>query len=102
MTDLDQLLSAPLAPVADAGFSARVMGRIRREEQKRLAVWSIFVAITATIACILLPMTILTDTVNHLVVSLATSLQVGIAVLVAALTWAYDKKLYRLLLEALN
>lgn len=49
MNDLDQLLSRPVADVADDGFSHRVMTRILAEQRRRDAV-----AWVATAACALL------------------------------------------------
>jgi hypothetical protein len=101
MNELDALLSQPLAPVADNGFSARVMGHVRRHEQRRIALWCLFVTAMAVLACALVPMNTLAAAMNQIVLTLGTSVQVGLAVVAALLTWAYDKKLYRYIADAL-
>jgi len=92
---IDELLSQPLAPVADNGFSAKIVTRIRRYEQRQLVALSIVVIAVATVACLLLPISLLSQTLNGIVITLATSLEVGIAVLAVLATWLYDRNFFR-------
>lgn len=100
MNELDALLSQPLPAVPDNGFSARVMARLQRNEQKNLALRCGGVLLAASVLCLLVPLAEFADAMNRLVLVLATSGQVALALLVAALTWIYDKKLYRWVVEA--
>ncbi len=91
---IDELLAQPLAPVADNGFSAKVMARLRRREQRQLVLLTAVAALAAAAACLLLPISALTQMLNGIVVTLATSLEVGVAVLAVLLTWLYDRKFF--------
>jgi hypothetical protein len=93
--NIDELLSQPLAPVADNGFSAKVVARIRSQEQRQLVLISLVAVAVATVACLLLPVSALTELLNHIVITLATSLEVGVAVLAVLATWLYDRKFFR-------
>jgi hypothetical protein len=91
---IDELLSQPLAPVADNGFSAKVVTRIRRQEQRQLLSMGLVAILAATVACLLLPVSALTQVLNGIVVTLATSLEVGVAALAILATWLYDRKFF--------
>ena len=92
---LDELLSQPLAPVADNGFSAKIVARIRRQEQRQLVLLCLVAIAAATMACLLLPVSALTELLNGIVVTLATSLEVGVAAFVLLITWLYDRSFFR-------
>ncbi|MDR3528273.1 MAG: hypothetical protein P4L57_13440 [Rhizomicrobium sp.] len=92
--NIDDLLSEPLAPVADNGFSAQVMTQIRRQEQRQLILLGITAAFVATVACLLLPVTALTELLNGIVITLATSLEVGVAAVVILATWLFDRQFF--------
>ena len=92
--NIDELLFQPLAPVADTGFSARVVATIRRREQRQLVSLCLVAIAAATVACLLLPLSELSQVLNGIVVTLATSLEVGIAVLALLGTWLYDRNFF--------
>jgi len=92
--NIDELLFQPLAPVADNGFSARVVATIRRREQRQLVSLCLVAIAAATVACLLLPLSELSQVLNGIVVTLATSLEVGIAVLALLGTWLYDRNFF--------
>ena len=53
MTELDELLARPIAPIADDGFSARVMRRVRiaqiRAHWTTIAAWLIAIALVVAL-----------------------------------------------------
>lgn len=100
MTDhLDALLSQPLAPVADNGFSAKVMLRVHREQQRRLTMLGLAIAAVVLLLAFLIPATAITQlaavpaSLNALLVKLTSSVQFGVAVAVLILVYLYDRKL---------
>lgn len=107
MTDnLDDLLSQPLPPVADNGFSRQVMARIRKEEQRRFVVVGIIAAILATVVCLLVPwsqvlphvdMAPMLHSLNHFETSLAAvGTPLSFAAGVLLLIYLYDRKLLQI------
>jgi len=95
---IDNLLSQPLAPVADNGFSAKVMMQIQHEEQRRLLLNSALVILVAGILCLVLPMrdllVQLNAALNVLVVSLGSSPQLAIAALLLGGVFFYERKIF--------
>lgn len=90
--NLDALLSAPLADVADDGFSASIAHRIERQE-----VWSErFVwGIPAVAACALapfLPVREFTDTLLHLGPAIAGSAALSVAAAALVLTISFEQR----------
>ena len=93
--NIDELLFQPLAPVADNGFSAKIVARIRRYEQRQLVALGLLAVLAATLVCLTVPVSALTEVLNSIVITLATSLEVGIAVLAVLATWLYDRNFFR-------
>src|ERR1700741_285660 len=91
--DLDALLSAPLAEIADAGFSTRVASRIavRQGLWERLAVFAPIAAIAAVVP--FLPGVQLADAASHLTPLIANSASLSIAAAALILTISFDQRL---------
>lgn len=90
---LDRLLSAPLAPLVDNGFSASVMAKMAAADTHQP--WS-ETAILAVAACVLvgaLSMTGFSDWIARVGVTLATSSPLAIAGFALAITWSYMRVL---------
>jgi hypothetical protein len=90
--NLDAMLSAPLANVADGGFSARVVQTIERKElwSERL-VWGV----PAFIACALapfLPVQEFGDTVMRLGPAVAGSAALSVAAAALVLTISFEQR----------
>ncbi|GAA0537685.1 hypothetical protein FHS83_003482 [Rhizomicrobium palustre] len=99
MTHLDALLSQPLAPVADNGFSVKVMLRVQREQQRRMVLLGFAITAMVLLLALLIPASALTQlaavpaNLNALLVKLSGSVQFGIAIIVLVLVYLYDRKL---------
>lgn len=95
---IDDLLSQPLTPMADNGFSAKVMARIYRLEQRRLLANSLLVVLIATVACLLMPMTDfllqLNAALDKLVVAIGSSPQIAFAALILGAIFFYERKIF--------
>ena len=88
---LDALLSQPLAPVADNGFSARVIARVKAQE-RRHAAWIVISAVTAaTLACLLLPLHVVTGDLAVALLQIGTSPMVALAGALLVLTFFIDR-----------
>jgi hypothetical protein len=85
---LDTLLSQPLAPVRDDGFSARIVVELRRaEERRRLLLWgAAALALLPPLALALAPMTF--QFVMPAMTRAASSPLFACAVGAAVLLWA--------------
>ena len=88
---LDELLTQPLAPVADNGFSARVVARVKAEERRRAAVIMVMAAAAAALACFLLPLHALTGDFAVALIQLGTSPMVALAAALLVLTYLIDR-----------
>jgi uncharacterized RDD family membrane protein YckC len=93
MTDLDNLLSAPLAPVDDAGFSTRVMHQVAQEQtvahkRREIVEWSVLVA-AACLFLLAVPLPVLNGVIEYITLNLSSSLPIGVAVGVIVLTTTY-------------
>lgn len=93
---IDELLSHPLPTVADNGFSARVMRRVRWDEQRRTVLVGAGAAAAATVACLFIPLQTVSVEINSIVLNLGTSTAVGIAAAALLLTVLYDRKFFRI------
>jgi len=69
---LDDLLNAPLAAVADSGFSARIMARARMERLKERVPFLATTLICAAAMLLFVPLAQITAAIAH-VVSLAVA-----------------------------
>jgi len=94
--NIDALLSQPLAPVADNGFSARVIARVRRQELRRAVLWGLAVTVFAVLACALLPVPALAMALNLMALRLAASAQVWLAIAALVLVFLYERRFFRL------
>ncbi|HLY06568.1 MAG TPA: hypothetical protein VKR31_12555 [Rhizomicrobium sp.] len=90
---LDQLLSAPLAPVADGGFSARVMANVSTVETREPWLETAVLAVTACVLVAVLSTAGFSEWIAGVSVTLATSLPLAIAGLALAITWSYTRAL---------
>ena len=90
---LDKLLCAPLAPVTDGGFSARIVARMRMERLKEKAL--LFSALMACAAALLFygPLPQITAATLHVVTVLAVLPAIPLAVAAVALTFALERAL---------
>lgn len=91
MDELDALLSQPLAPVADHGFSARVIARVQAEERRSSAIAIVLSLVAATLACLLVPLKDITGDLAAALLQLAMSPMVGMAIIVCVMTFLIDR-----------
>jgi hypothetical protein len=89
--NLDELLSQPLPPVADNGFSARVVARVKAAERRRAAAIMIASAAAVTILCLLVPLREITGDFAAALIQLGTSPLVGLAAALLVLTFLLDR-----------
>jgi hypothetical protein len=84
--DLDRLLSAPLPPVADAGFSATVMARILAARSRRVLLEVLGIVALSGILLGVLPLSTLTGPIEKFTLDLANSWQIAVAALAIAIS----------------
>jgi hypothetical protein len=91
-TNLDAMLSAPLADVADSGFSAHVVHRMERKElwSERL-IWGV-PALAACALAPLLPVQEFGDAILRLGPAVAGSAAFSIAAAVLVLTISFEQR----------
>jgi hypothetical protein len=89
--NLDELLMQPLAPVADNGFSARVITRVKAAERRHAAVVMLAAAALATVACLLVPLHDVTGDFAAAIIQIGTSPMVGLAAALLVLTFMIDR-----------
>ena len=100
MTDLDTLLSAPLEPVDDAGFSSRVVSRVTKQqivvrERREMIEWSLL--LVATLLFLLaVPLPALNSVIEYITLNVSSSLPVGVAVGVIILTTTWLRSTERI------
>lgn len=88
--ELDALLSEPLEPVKDAGFSAQVMRqalkeRTARRQRDEIIEWSALL-IAACLFLLAVPLPVLNGAIEYITLNLSGSLPIGVAVGVIILT----------------
>ena len=88
---LDELLTQPLAPVADNGFSARVVARVKAAERRHAAVVMFAAAAVAALACLLIPLNELTGDFAVALIQLGSSPMVALAAALLVLTFLIDR-----------
>jgi len=93
---IDDLLNQPLASVADAGFSARVMGRVKAQRRRQLALTYAGFAVCFLLAILLLPLPSIGAEFGTLVPKIAGSWAVNIAAALLVLTYFLDRQFSRL------
>ena len=94
--ELDILLSSPLAPVADEGFSTQVMKRVRAEQFQRMALTIAVIALCSLPIFLLIPVPRLGAELGSLVPEIAGSLAVNFAAAALILTYLFDRQFSRL------
>jgi hypothetical protein len=93
---IDELLSQPLASVPDDGFSARIMGRVRAAERRRMVLIGAGSAAAATLVCLFVPLQAMTVQLNQIVVALGTSTALGVGGAALLLTILFDRRFFRI------
>jgi hypothetical protein len=89
---LDAMLSAPLADVADSGFSARIASRIEtREVWSERLTWGL-PALAVCAAAPFLPMQQISSTFAHLGPALAGSTALSLAAAAIVLTLSFEQR----------
>jgi len=97
MTDeLDILLSQPLPSVADGGFAARVMYRVRTQQLWRRTLSILGVSACVLLAIVLLPLHSIGTEFGTLVPKIAGSWAVNFAAAALVLTFLLDRQFSRL------
>jgi hypothetical protein len=88
MTDdnMDELLSAPLPPLDDRGFSVRVLSAISAARDRRALLELCGLLAVACIFLAFLPLTALADTIDTVMGDLGNSLPVAMAALAIVLS----------------
>ena len=96
MTDLelDALLSQPLPPVADNGFSARLDTRIERAERRHDLIVVAMVTLAALSLCLLVPVQHVLGDLAAVLLQLAMTPMIGMAVALLVLTFLIDRILW--------
>lgn len=85
---LDQLLRAPLGPIADNGFSARVVAEIARAQERKSQRETLVLAIAAGILLLFLSAAGFSQWIARLGDSAANSLPLAMGAFAIAVTWA--------------
>ena len=87
---LDDLLSQPLASMADDGFSARVMGDVRAMTRRRILANVAIVAVCAVLAVLILPWRMVGFDLGFIVPQIFDSAAVSLAVAAVILTLSLE------------
>jgi drug/metabolite transporter (DMT)-like permease len=85
-SQLDTLLNAPLAALADGGFSARVIARARKERLKEQAAFLASVFICAAAMLVFVPLPQITAAMAHVLTAALPAISLAIAALVLTFT----------------
>jgi len=93
---IDDQLNRPLASVADDGFSAHVMARVRAEERRKLFAAAAAAVVFALLALLFLPLQGIGADVNAALVQIARSAAVSVAVAAVILTLLFEREFFRL------
>ena len=91
LDQLDALLKQPLAPVADNGFTARVIAKVQAEERRHAWIVAFGALTAATLICLLVPVKAITGDFAAALVQLALSPMVGMALIVCIATFLIDR-----------
>jgi hypothetical protein len=91
MNELDALLSQPLAPVADNGFSARLVARIERAERRHDLIVMAVVAAAALALCLLVPVQHVLGDFAAVILQMAMTPMIGVGVAMLAVTFLIDR-----------
>jgi hypothetical protein len=90
---LDRLLRAPLDPIADNGFSARVMAKMARADARHSWLESAVLAIAAGLLLAILSTAGFAEWVARISDSLANSVPLAVAAFALALTLLFARAL---------
>lgn len=90
-TDLDALLSKPLAPVADGGFSASVAYRALKLQERDKLLDQLVLIVTAAVIMLALPLGSLAAAIETVTVNLGNLLPVTIAFAALVLTASFAR-----------
>ena len=91
---LDALLSQPLAPVADNGFSARVIARVKFEERRHDVVALAAAGAVALVLCLLVPVHNILGDLLAVLLQLSMTPMIGVAAALLMLTFLIDRVLW--------
>jgi uncharacterized membrane protein (DUF485 family) len=91
--DLDTLLATPLADMADAGFSARVMARVRQVQKQRDWLVMLGPALALLALVPFLPLDEFTHAILGVTPVIANSAAISLALGVLILTFTLDLRL---------
>ncbi len=94
--NIDELLIEPLPSVADDGFSARVMGRVRAARRQKLFVTWASAAACALLALLLLPWQPIGVELGLVIPKIAGSAALSFAVAVVVLSLLLERQFARL------
>ena len=94
--NLDDLLNQPLTSVADDGFSARVMGRVRAVRRQRLFVTWASAAACVVLAFLLLPWQTIGAELGLIVPQIAGLAALNFAAVVVVLSLLLERQFARL------
>jgi hypothetical protein len=78
--DLDRLLSTPLPPVEDTGFSHGVMAHVAAAQQRRMLLETVAIVLGVTLLLAFLPVAPLAKAIQAASLNLATSEAVAVAI----------------------
>lgn len=93
---IDDLLNQPLVSVADDGFSARVMRRVRAGERRNLFAVAAGAVLCTVLALLFVPMQSIGADMNLALVQVAGSTAVSVAVAAVILTLLFEREFSRL------
>ena len=90
---LDQLLNAPLAAVADSGFSARVIARARKVRRKENVPFFAAALVCVAAMLIFVPLLRVTTVIAHFLTGMAASPAISLAIGALVLTFTAERAL---------
>jgi protein-S-isoprenylcysteine O-methyltransferase Ste14 len=93
---IDDLLNEPLASVADNGFSARVMARVRAKERRNILAVAAAAAVCAVLALLFLPVHAIGVEMNSALIQIARSAAASVAVAASILTLLVEREFIHL------
>lgn len=93
--NIDELLGQPLPPVADNEFSARVLGAICAEEQKRWTITLLAVFALLAVCALVLPLPALSLELGRIVLAIGKQAAVSLAFGVCVLTFLVERQFVR-------
>ena len=89
--DFDKLLSAPLAPVEDSGFSVRIARQVLAARERRETIEWLGLLVAACIFLAVVPLTGLMRVIVYIGISIGNSFPLAMAVMAIVLTLTYAR-----------